>query len=451
MVSSGIASTVTVNFSNTGNIQSGNAASDSQQDVVKFQDVMSKSMDNTKKDGQEIKDTTKTVDVVKKANVKIQETQEQLPEEMDLSQVEEIVNAIRQLLMQHLQVTPEEIDVAMQELNIDAADFFDKSQITDLIMNLTDIESPIELIANPLISQEFADVMAEIDTVLTEFAKELEMEVPQLYEMVQTVVNMQEKPQDTDNTANDVAEVVETVEVDAEEKVMSPSDNNEKVATGDDTAETSVTGIEESLSHRLLKEDAKSESDFAGQSNAGNHHMTGFVENLTKAVDDTFAQRFEGARIDTTDVINQIMDAAKARVNQEITTMEIQLNPENLGKVHLTVSTNREGIMTAQLVAQNAAVKEVLENQMVVLRENFANQGLKVEAVEVTVASHGFEAGTYNQNSSNSDTAKKESDRNRRQLRLDSLSDLSFEELTQEEQIVMEMMEQQGNQVDFTA
>ena len=69
------------------------------------------------------------------------------------------------------------------------------------------------------------------------------------------------------------------------------------------------------------------------------------------------------------------------------------LNPENLGSVHVTV-TAKEGIITAELTATNEAVKKALENQMQILKENFNNQGIKVEAVSVTIESHSFEGNT---------------------------------------------------------
>ncbi|MGN0161303.1 MAG: flagellar hook-length control protein FliK, partial [Lachnospiraceae bacterium] len=75
-----------------------------------------------------------------------------------------------------------------------------------------------------------------------------------------------------------------------------------------------------------------------------------------------------------------------------------------------------------------------------------------VEAVEVTVESHAFEDGaTFNQNNAYSEQQEQAAGRTRRSLRLDSLDDLSLEELTEEEQIVLDMMEQEGNRVNFMA
>ena len=72
--------------------------------------------------------------------------------------------------------------------------------------------------------------------------------------------------------------------------------------------------------------------------------------------------------------------------------MELQLQPENLGKLNLVIAS-RDGIITAQFMAENDVVKSAIENQIVMLKDNFEQQGLKVEAVEVMVQTHGFEMG----------------------------------------------------------
>ena len=128
--------------------------------------------------------------------------------------------------------------------------------------------------------------------------------------------------------------------------------------------------------------------------------------------------------------------------------MEIQLNPENLGKLHLTV-TSRDGVMMAQLTAQDEAVKKAIESQISILKENLNNQGLKVESVEVTVESHAFE---QNQNSEQSSGQNADAGSNRRRhLNLDSLMGLNEDELSQDEQRVMDLFKSEGSSVSYTA
>ncbi len=64
-----------------------------------------------------------------------------------------------------------------------------------------------------------------------------------------------------------------------------------------------------------------------------------------------------------------------------------------MGKVNLSV-VMKEGVATANFIVQNEMVKEALQSQMQVLRDNLEQQGLKVESIEVTVAEYGFEQST---------------------------------------------------------
>ena len=94
--------------------------------------------------------------------------------------------------------------------------------------------------------------------------------------------------------------------------------------------------------------------------------------------------------VNTQDVIDQIVESARVILTEDKTSMELQLNPQNLGKIILKV-TEQEGAVTAKIMTQNAVVKEALEAQTVELRQNLEQAGVKVDAVEVTVASHEFE------------------------------------------------------------
>ena len=131
--------------------------------------------------------------------------------------------------------------------------------------------------------------------------------------------------------------------------------------------------------------------------------------------------------------------------------MEMQLNPENLGKVYLQVSS-REGAINAQLTATNEAVKNALEVQMATLRENLEQAGVKVDAIEVTVASHEFERNLeqdQKREEQEGERAQKEAGR-RRNLNLSSLDELSGL-MSEEEALVAQIMWDNGNSVDMSA
>ena len=160
--------------------------------------------------------------------------------------------------------------------------------------------------------------------------------------------------------------------------------------------------------------------------------------------------------VDTESLMNQISQFSKMYSSGDATTLEMQLNPENLGKLVLHV-TSKGGNINAQITATNEQVKDTLQNQMAELKNVLNQQGLKVDAVEVTVETHEFEqnldgntsaGGQMNQqNSQNQSQARETGRRNINMNQLDGLSGL----MTEEETLAAQIMKDNGNSVDFTA
>ena len=109
--------------------------------------------------------------------------------------------------------------------------------------------------------------------------------------------------------------------------------------------------------------------------------------------------------------------------------------------------------MRAQLAAQNQTVKEALETQVAELRQSLSQQGIKVDAIEVTVASHEFEQNleeNARQEEQMREQMQQSGKQTRRSLNLSELDELSGL-MTEEEQLVAQIMRDNGNQVDLTA
>ena len=69
--------------------------------------------------------------------------------------------------------------------------------------------------------------------------------------------------------------------------------------------------------------------------------------------------------------MRQIMDYMKVSVKADSSELEMQLHPQSLGTLHIQMAS-RNGVVTANFIAQNETVKAALESQMVQLKENFA-------------------------------------------------------------------------------
>ena len=153
--------------------------------------------------------------------------------------------------------------------------------------------------------------------------------------------------------------------------------------------------------------------------------------------------------------MDQMEGLARSFASATGTTVEMQLNPENLGRLVLSV-TEKHGNVTAQITASNEQVKEALQTQMVELRSTLQAQGIKVEAVEVTVATHEFEqnldgnASANGQMQEQSQRQAAEQQNGRRNLNINSLDELSGL-MSEEETLAAQMMRDNGGTVDFTA
>lgn len=155
------------------------------------------------------------------------------------------------------------------------------------------------------------------------------------------------------------------------------------------------------------------------------------------------------SRVDTTDIIRQIVDSISISNTTEESAIELQLTPESLGRMYINISQKNSEI-TARIAVSNEAVKEALQTQMVNLKEALNNSGIRVNEVEITVASHEFERnleqGAANdsrqQESTNSYNSSSSSDRGKD-------SDMMQERA--DERLVTQIMRDNGNSVDFTA
>lgn len=167
-------------------------------------------------------------------------------------------------------------------------------------------------------------------------------------------------------------------------------------------------------------------------------------------------------QLDAQKIIEQVSEFARTRVSADGTTVSMQLNPENLGKVSMQVSY-KNGTLTAQIAAQNQEVKELLEHQVAQLQDKMTQQGLKVESIEVTVASHEFEQNQSERDMQNQmqmdqggqhGAQQNGEHRPRRNLNFnvsDEEIQALFTDLSEDENLKAKVMLEQGNRVDMMA
>ena len=212
------------------------------------------------------------------------------------------------------------------------------------------------------------------------------------------------------------------------------------------------TSLEASAAMKVETVQEKKSSQ--GQEDSGNMARQSFNQNLLNQLAESVESSNSSQGIYGTsgqEIIEQITELIKIHVKSQTTEVELQLHPASLGNVKVQIAST-EGVLTATFTTQNEAVKAALEAQLIQLKENFAQQGLKVESIEVNVATQGFERSLDQQNQGNRDTEEnsKKSGRRIRLSGLESLEDISLEELSEEDKVVADMMIRNGNTVDYT-
>ena len=156
--------------------------------------------------------------------------------------------------------------------------------------------------------------------------------------------------------------------------------------------------------------------------------------------------------------MEQFQQFARTNITADTTSIEMRLNPENLGRVLINV-TEQEGSVRASIQTQNVEVKEAMESQLAVLRTTLEGQGIKVTEVEVTVASHEFEenlekgnanAGMGEEQQQGERADEESAGGRRRNLNVNDLDELQGL-MSEEEMLAAQIMKDNGNSVDYTA
>ena len=399
--------------------------------------------------------------------------------------VEEFAKEVQQEVKELLGVDDAQLEAAMKELGLTYQDLMDPVNLANLVMNLTGEEDQLGLFMNA----DFQELMQNVEVLSKNLLQELGMTPQEAAEVfaqleqnaAQITEEVPQQMQEVTDTQADVLKVQQTDDVQITEQKSQVTGLTETNAAATESVESdgNVQNVEEPVSQEVRVENDQTASQQEGQQEeAPENSMTTeddaslLQQNDTteKSIftEHTFQQTVQTIRTDnitaapttavpqnvvfnTLDVIRQVSEFTRVMYQGDTTFMEMQLNPENLGKIYVQV-TAKEGVVTAHLAVQNEIVKEALENQTIQLRENMNQQGIKVEAVEVTIASHEFERNLeQNQQGSAQDEQREQASKSpRRNISMNQLDELSGL-MSEEEMLVAKIMRDNGNSVDFTA
>lgn len=120
-------------------------------------------------------------------------------------------------------------------------------------------------------------------------------------------------------------------------------------------------------------------TEYAGA--AGVQQSTGFQSGVAPMGEAT--QALQPQPTDPYNVVQQIVDQARLIRSEDGAQMVIRLNPEHLGELMLRVAVASDGTVNATFHTENAQVRGMLANSLIQLKQELAEQGIKVNNVEV--------------------------------------------------------------------
>lgn len=413
-------------------------------------------------------------DDTKKAQLDNKDQQNGISEETK-DVVEDAFEQAKELVAQRLGISVQELEQIMEELGLAAVDLLDQSSIQPLVMAAAGETDALNLLTDGDLYQTVQEVTQAVGELLTDVQAKLQVDGNGMSEILQQM-KLTEQPEqtelpgdlmgDTEDSKGPMvlAEGMTEQITDAQQQTADPQEvQNLTAKEPEDTAAKPQSKVTETISSEseeqtevALPESGRGDKTSSHGGETGENHMfsQNFAGHNTQVFENNLIrteQTFPFETADTQRILEQITEYIKIEARPELTEMELQLQPETLGTINIRLSS-KEGVITASFTAQNEAVRAALETQMVQLKDNLNDQGIKVEAVEVTVASHEFERNLQQDNSGNEEGQYKEAKkRGIRRIRLDGDESVQDMELSDEERITAEMMEQNGNTVDFTA
>lgn len=410
--------------------------------------------------------------------VQIQESSKAEPGQKRLSEkTEKFAEDVEEVLQGELGVSKEQIEKAMETLGLTFSDLLNPNQLANLVAELTGTENMSEL----LCSEAFMTIMQEVGALSENLLQELGITADELTQIFDSAENIADTMTDeqmiqTENAAQNAKAAEDTVnempklQKDADRlEAYETSENadakltvNEKVQDEEPESsdESAVRIVADNDTDEATKSENGRDETFSGQQNTGDagaetrNDMTASVNQNVAETDFSQVQNAAGetaSQVDVAEIMKQIVEYSKVTIGNQETTMELQLNPENLGKIYMEI-TSKDGVVSAHITAQNEVVKEALESQLIELRQNLNQAGVKVEAVEVTVESHEFEKDLEQNSRQQEEQAaqQEKASKGTRRINLNDLDELGGL-MTEEENLVAQMMADQGNSVDYTA
>ena len=353
--------------------------------------------------------------------------------------VAEAYSQIINVIADALNANPDEIKGIINELDINLNALSDNQNVIKIVSKYLGINNPVNVLTN----DEAINAVKEINQSISEIINELKDEFAITDDGLKELLSKIDTVRDTENIEDIIND--ETGNVDASDDIIKVSDeNNNKInidSENDNIVPEKTTVKNEENANAGNNKEFNNDRESKSELYLNENGMESIVSNLKNTITDNILT--EDGIADK--IIKQITDDIRLYAKADTTSLEIQLEPETLGKVGITV-TSKAGTITAQLVVQNEVAKEAIESQMATLKESFASQDIKVDAVEVTIASKEFE---QNLDKGAGNSSEQNENKRRKHISTEELAEINGT-ATDKETSIDNVLKEMGTTVNYS-
>lgn len=343
-----------------------------------------------------------------------------------------------------LGVNVEDLEMILEQLGITAADLCNTENVSMLVAKIMGDGDMLSLVTD----ENASNMVFQLNELIADLTGNVSEEFGISEDMLKDWM--------ADVAAEDKL-VVTDVKVDMDVNGLEITDDSKNVidmnalnqtdaTDGDGEAESGMNNQSEALSKKnddehIIRPDANNNVVF-------NQFENNLIDNEALVNNEQVSYTSD---VDPESIISQIREQVRIQTDNEITSLSMQLNPENLGTVNLTVAA-KEGNVTAYITTTNEAVQAAIESQLAQLKDTLEQQGIKVEAIEVAVGAHEFEQNLEQGNDRNDAQEKlgEELKKATRKLNINGfLTDEDIEDLDEDQIVTAKMMRADGNSMDY--
>ena len=336
---------------------------------------------------------------------------------------------------QVLNITPEELKQALDTLGLELGELTDRNNVAQLILMLNGSED----ISDMLIDNGMLETFNELNDFMTETLEASGMSAEEFKNALEVFGK---------NNGNEMTGVKPELSerVEAEKPIDGDGEvSNEAAAAGQ---------TEEAITFEVTRSGEENSTGFSDRSSKDTeqdvHTVTGavegFVRNLEMTVEQT-GEVVEEQQVSIRDIVYQVVQRIRVNISPENTSLEMRLNPENLGRVSINITSNN-GVMTARIDTENQKAREAIESQLQILKENIEAKGIKVEAVEVRISD--FNMANNTETGNNEQSANGEENRGSRRNR-PIFEQGTEEEISEATRLAQEVLADTGSTVSYRA